>query len=127
MNDSISSEQIRRKNMIMFASLLFNKMSKKYGGATTLNELTMLNYGFVCEARGEDISVMNAARDLGMAKSTASRILTGMRAKGFVTEATDPSDRRRRNFRLAESYLCRGDSDIQDLLDWCSTPGHNLV
>ena len=127
MNDSISSEQIRRKNLIMFASLLFNKMSKKYGGATTLNELTMLNYGFVCDARGENISVMNAARDLGMAKSTVSRILTGMRAKGFISEATDPSDRRRRNFRLAESYLNRGDTDIQELLDWCATPGHNLV
>ena len=111
----------------MFASLLFNKMSTKYGGSTTLNELTMLNYGFVCNARGEEISVTNAARDLNMPKSTASRILTGMRAKGFVTEMTHPTDRRKRVFRLKAAYLNKGDTDIKELLDWCKEPGHNLV
>ena len=111
----------------MFASMLFNMMANKYGGATTLNELTMLNYGFVCSARGEDVSVTNAARDLDMPKSTASRILTGMRSKGFVTEETHPTDRRKRVFRLADAYLDKGDSDIRELLDWCADPEHKLV
>ena len=127
MNKKISTEQTRRNNLIMFASLLFNKMSTKYGGSTTLNELTMLNYGFVCNARGEEVSVTNAARDLGMPKSTASRILTGIRAKGFVTEETHPTDRRKRVFRLKAAYLNKGDADIKELLDWCKEPGHNLV
>ena len=127
MDDSISSDDSRRENIIMFAALLFNKMSRKYGGSTTLNELLMLNYGFVCNARGEDISVMNAVRDLKMAKSTVSRILTGMRSKGFITEETHPHDRRRRLFRLADAYLNRGDADIRELLDWCGTPGNNLT
>ena len=127
MDESISSGESRRNNLIMFASLLFNMMSRKYGGSTTLNELTMLNYGFVCNARGEDISVMIVVRDLKMAKSTVSRILTGMRAKGFITEATHPNDRRRRLFRLADEYLNRGDADIQELLDWCGTEGNSLV
>ena len=127
MVENTSAEQTHRKNMIMFASLLFNMMSDKYGGGTTLNELTMLNYGFVCNARGEDIAVMNAARDLDMPKSTASRILTGMRSKGFVTEEAHPTDRRRRVFRLKSAYLNRGDDDIKVLLDWCAEPEHNLV
>ena len=127
MTETKSNDQARRENLIMFASLLFNKMAKKYGGATTLNELKMLNYGFVCHARGEDLSVMNATRDLGMPKSTVSRILTGMRAKGFIIEEINPRDRRRRTFRLKDAYLSKGDSDIQDLLRWCSTPENSLV
>ncbi len=127
MTETISGDQIRRKNLIMFASLLFNKMTKKYGGATTLNELRMLNYGFVCDARGEEISVMNAARELGMTKSTVSRILTGMRAKGFVIEEMHAKDRRRRIFRLADAYLNKTDSDMRDLLQWCSVSGNSLV
>ena len=127
MTETISGDEIRRKNLIMFTALLFNKMSKKYGGAITLNELTMLNYGFVCDARGEEISVMNAVRELGMAKATVSRILTGMRAKGFVIEEMHPKDRRRRIFRLADAYLNKTDSDIRDLLQWCSVSGNSLV
>jgi len=127
MAETMSSEDACRRNLIMFASLLFNKMSNKYGGSTTLNELVMLNYGFVCNVRGEAIYVTNAARELAMATSTVSRILTGMRAKGFVVEETHPTDRRRRIFHLAETYLNKGDSDIRDLLQWCSTPGNSLV
>ena len=127
MTGIISDDNNCRSNLILFASLLFNKMARKYGGGTTLNELTLLNYGFVCNAPGEDIYVTNAARDLGIAKSTLSRILTGMRAKRFVVEEMHPTDRRRRVFRLAEAYLNRGDSDIRDLLDWCSATGNSLV
>jgi len=102
-------------------------MSDKYGGATTLNELVMLNYGFVCHARGNAICVTKAASDLDMPKSTVSRILTGMRAKGFVTEQVHPKDRRRRIFRLAETYLRRGDNDIRHFLEWCAEPENALV
>ena len=73
------------------------------------------------------MSVMNATRDLGMPKSTVSRILTSMRAKGFVVEEVHPGDRRRRIFRLTDAYLNAGDSDIQDLLRWCSAPENSLV
>jgi len=116
----------RRANLIAFASLLFNRMSAKYGGATTLNELAILNYGFVCHARGTDIYVTQASADLNMPKSTVSRILTGMRCKGFVTEEVDPSDRRRRIFKLGNEYLNRGDKDIQIFLDWCAKPQNRL-
>ena len=116
-----------RCNLIQFASLLFNRMSEKYGGATTLNELKMLNYGFVCHANREDLSVTQAAKDLGIAKSTVSRILTDMRAKGFVTEEAHPTDRRRRLFHLADTYLNRGDTDIRMLLDWCGRPENALT
>ena len=107
--------------------MLFNRMSDKYGGTTTLNELKMLNYGFVRFAQGKDISVTRAAEDLQMPKSTVSRILTDMRAKGFVTEEIHPSDGRRRVFRLAERHLEVGDTDIRNFLDWCSRPGNELV
>lgn len=102
-------------------------MSEKYGDATTLNELVMLNYGFVCHARGDDIYVTSAASTLGMLKSTVSRILTGMRAKGFVTERIHPEDRRRRIFTLAGAYLNRGKNDIRELLEWCAKPENALV
>ncbi len=107
--------------------MLFNKMSDKYGGATTLNELVVLHHGFVCHALGDSIAVTSAAKSLGMPKSTVSRILTGMRAKGFVTEQVHPEDRRRRVFRLAEAHLNRGSNDIRQLLEWCAEPENALV
>ena len=122
-----SDESHLRANLIEFAYLLFSRMSVKYGGATTLNELVMLNYGFVCHLREEAIYVTTAASDLGMPKSTASRILTGMRAKGLVTEQVHVKDRRRRIFRLSDTYLSRGDDDIQNMLKWCAKPGNSLV
>lgn len=116
-----------RSNFIELASMLFNRMAEKYGGTTTLNELKLLNYGFVCFAQGQDMSVTQAAVDLEMPKSTVSRILTEMRAKGFVTEAIHPDDRRRRLFRLAEAYRHNGDLDIRRFLEWCAEPGNELA
>ena len=102
-------------------------MAEKYGGATTLNELTLLNYGFVCHANNQDMCVTQASQDLNMPKSSVSRILTGMRAKGFVTESTHPFDRRRRIFTLADEYLNQGDKDIQNLLRWCAEPENRFA
>ncbi len=127
MQETNSIDPFLRANLIRFASMLFNRMGAKYGGMTTLNELAVLNYGFVCNARNEDISVSGAASELNMSKSTVSRILTGMRARGFITEHVHPTDRRRRIFRLADGYLDQGDSDIQNFLDWCAEPENTLT
>ncbi len=104
--------------LIRFASLLFNRMSGKYGRATTLNELVIMNYGFFCHMRGEDIRVTKAATVLGIPKSTVSRVLTDMRAKRFICEYAHPTDRRRRIIELADSYLNRSFSDMRQVLEW---------
>lgn len=123
---SQSEDQLLRANLIEFAAKLFRRMSDKYGGSTTLNELLILNYGFLRHAHGKSICVTTAASDLGMSKSTVSRIITGMRAKGFVTESVHPADGRRRVVKLAAAYLSQGDDDIQKFLDWCAQPEHSL-
>jgi len=116
-----------RANLIQFVAMLFRRMNQKYGGGTTLNELVLLNYGFLCNSRGETLGVTKAAHDLGMSKSTVSRILTGMRAKGFVKELEHPTDGRRRVFTLADAYLHKGDDDIQIFLDWCAKDENRLA
>ena len=120
-------DQMLRANLIRFASLLFNKVSDKYGGDTTLNELVIMNYGFICHSRGEDIGVTKTATDLCIPKSTVSRILTGMRAKGFISEYAHPTDRRRRIFKLADSFLDRSHSDMRQMLEWCAKPENALA
>jgi DNA-binding MarR family transcriptional regulator len=102
-------------------------MAQKYGGATTLNELLILNYGFMCHSTGKEITVTQSAIDLDMPKSSVSRILTGMRAKGFVRETTDPTDKRRRIFRLSSRYLGQGEKDIERFLKWVSKPENSLT
>jgi DNA-binding MarR family transcriptional regulator len=102
-------------------------MAQKYGGATTLNELLMLNYGFVRHSMGKAVTVTEAAIDLDMPKSSVSRILTGMRAKGFVRETIDPTDKRRRVFRLSRRYLDQGEEDIEKFLQWASKPENSLI
>jgi len=121
------NELMYRANLIKFAAMLFRRMSEKYGGSTTLNELVILNYGFLCHSRGETIGVTKAAHDLAMSKSTVSRIVTGMRAKGFVTEAVHPTAVRRREFTLADAYLGRGDDDIQKFLAWCAQAENRMA
>ena len=127
MSDIADLDEKLRRNLIRFASLLFSTMASKYGGSTTLNELLMLNYGFVCHAMGKELNVTGASKDLGMPKSTVSRLLTEMRAKGFVTECQHPTDRRKRIFHLAEPYLDRGNTDIRHLLDWCARAENRLA
>ncbi len=122
-----NNEQMFRANFIEFAAMLFRRMHQKYGGGTTLNELVLLNYGFLCHSRGETIGITKAAGDLGMSKSTVSRIVTGMRAKGFVKEIEHPTDGRRRVFTLADAYLGRGDDDIQKFLVWCAKKEHRMA
>lgn len=127
MNDIPDLDEHLRRNLIRFASLLFSTMASKYGGSTTLNELLMLNYGFVCHAMGKELNVTAASKDLEMPKSTVSRLLTEMRAKGFVKERQHPTDRRKRIFHLADPYLDRGNADIQHLLDWCAQTENRLA
>lgn len=122
LNDIPCLDEKLRKNLIRFASLLFSTMATKYGGSTTLNELLMLNYGFICHSTGKELRVTSASKDLQMPKSTVSRLLTGMRAKGFVKEHQHQLDRRKRVFHLADEFLDRGNTDIEQLLDWCAKP-----
>ena len=131
MNESENASRDRfprpRSNFIELARMLYTRMAEKFGGTTTLNVLKMLDYGFVCFAQRDDIFVTKAAEDLAMPKSTVSRILTEMRAKGFVSEEIHSHDGRRRVFRLAEDYQEGGDTDIKRFLDWCAKPGNELV
>ena len=120
MSETIAYRQKNHANLIQFASMLFRLVTEKYGGSTTLNELTVLNYGFVRHSRGKDISVTRAADDLSIPKSSVSRILTGLRSKGLVIEEPHPSDRRRRIFKVSNLQLSRGEIEIGELLEWCS-------
>ncbi len=78
-------------------------LSAKHCGSMTLNELVIMNYGFVCHVQGEDIRVTKTATDLGLPNSTVSRIFNGTRARGFIYEYAHPTDQRRRFFELADS------------------------
>ena len=127
MNERQKTRPNLQANLVRFASFLFNRMAQKYGGATTLNELLMLNYGFVRHSMGKEVTVTEAAIDLDMPKSSVSRILTGMRAKGFVRETIDPTDKRRRVFRLSRRYLDQGEEDIEKFLQWASKPENSLI
>lgn len=126
-NTRLFDDQSVRTNLFQFTALIFTRLSEKYGGGTTLNELLLINYGFRCHFRGTPICVSNAAIDLGMSKSTVSRIISGMRAKGIVTETRHPTDGRRHIIRLASAFLERSDIDIEEYLSWCALPENALA
>jgi len=118
---------MRGKNLFRLTSLLLSALTRKYGGSTTLNELLILNYGFVCHLKGKELCVTGASTDLRIPKSTTSRILTKMRANGLVREFQHPTDRRRTYFRLAEDYLAEGSHEIGKLLEWCAQAENGLA
>jgi DNA-binding MarR family transcriptional regulator len=112
-----------RAHMVALASNLFRLVWAKYGGTTTLNELLVLNYGVMRDQAGADIAVTGAAKALNLPKSTVSRALTNMRARGLVIEEVNPADKRRRVFRLAPEFRQRTHGDIDRLLHWCAAHG----
>lgn len=106
------------RDVVELAQRLFNLMRKKYGGGTTLNELAILNYVFVCRVSGDAVTATGAAEFLNMPLTTALRALHKMLENGFLKESRDPSDGRVIIYRMSDNYSSQGDKDIKSLLDW---------
>jgi len=115
------------RNLIELISLVLQTSAASVGGAASLNELLVTHHVARCTARGDAITVTNAARSLGMPKATVSRILTDMRSRGLTVEDANQLDGRSHFIRLTDDYLERIRQEMREIVDWCQKPENALT
>lgn len=92
-------------------------LSEKYGGASTLNEIRVMNGIMLAEETGCcHPGVTSLADALEMPKATVSRAVANLMAKGWVAEEADPDDRRKRLLRTTGAHAERNPADVERLV-----------
>ena len=104
--------------VVEYAKNLFRMLTEKYGGASTLNELRVINQVILCHSKGRSCSVTALYKATGIPKSTVSRIVTNLQRDGWVSDRPDRTDRRKRIISLGPSSLDRTTEDINKAVQW---------
>lgn len=102
----------------IFTFKLFEKMSMKYGGETTINELRVMNCAYYYHFADKVCYQKTMVKQLGITKSTVSRSVFNLVKKGWLVEVLEEDDRRLHRLCLGEQALCRAESDWQESIDW---------
>jgi len=86
--------------LLEFHRILLKEMAGKYGGDRTLNEIRVLNQIVRCGIEGRTCSVTALHTKTGIPIPTVSRAVANLQKGGWVTEARDPDDGRKRIISL---------------------------
>jgi len=104
--------------VVEFAKNTFRILAEKYGGASTLNELRVINQVILCHIKGRSCSVTALHKATGIPKSTVSRIVTNLQRDGWVSDRPDRTDRRKRIISPGHRSLDRTPEDISKAIQW---------
>jgi DNA-binding MarR family transcriptional regulator len=106
-----------------FTRTLYRKLSERFGGETTLNELRVINQVVRCHLAGRTCCVTALHRVTGIPIPTVSRSVANLQRDGGLSERPDPSDGRKRIIFLSPRSveLAQDDIDgtIQCINDFC--------
>ena len=116
--------KLSEKSVTAVARLLLARMSKRFGGDCTLNELRVMNAVSVHSFSDGACSPTWLARETGIPKSTVSRSLASLVSKGWLIERKDTEDRRRRIIELSEKAKTQRSDDLEAVFDWIKESGH---
>jgi len=112
--------RITNNTITEFSALLFRKMSEKYGGETTLNELRVMNQVWRCHLRCSkcDCGPTALSEMTGIPKSTVSRTVFNLIQAGWLVEERHPNDRRRNIVRPGPRSTARIEADWRECIEW---------
>ncbi len=110
--------RITEATITKFGWHFFKKMSTKYGGDTTINELRVINQVYACHSEERTTGVMELSRKLDIPKSTVSRAVFSLLVRGWLAEEPHEEDGRRREVTLGPVALERREADWRDCIDW---------
>jgi DNA-binding MarR family transcriptional regulator len=115
---SNNPHEITGQAVLKFSRMLFRSVAEKYGGATTLNELRIMNQIVVSHFTGQICYVTTLHGVTGIPIPTVSRSVAHLRSQGWLSEQPDPDDGRKRLISLGPRSLDRIYNDIDGDVEW---------
>ncbi len=104
--------------VVEFAKNLFRMLAVKYGGASTLNELRIMNQVNLCHIKGRSCSVTALHKVTGIPISTVSRSVSNLQGEGWLSDRRDRTDGRKRIISRGRRSLDRTPEDISKSIQW---------
>ena len=104
--------------VVEFTRGLMRLLAEQHGGDTTLNELRIMNQLILCLLKGCRCSVTALHNVTGIPMPTVSRIVTHLKAEGWLSERADPDDGRKRIITLGPHCVNETSGAVDDLVDW---------
>ncbi len=104
--------------VVEFAKNLFRMLGEKYGGATTLNELRVINQVILCHIKGRSCSVTGLHKETGIPISTVSRTVCNLQGEGWISDRRDRTDGRKRIISPGHRSLDQTPEDIRKSVQW---------
>lgn len=101
-----------------FAKNLLKMLNEKYGSATTLNELRVMNQVILCHINGRSCSVTALHKATGIPISTVSRTVCNLQREGWISDRQHKTDGRKRIISPGERSLDQTPEDISKLIQW---------
>jgi len=104
--------------VVEFAKNLLTMLNEKYGSATTLNELRVMNQVNLCHINGRSCSVTALHKETGIPISTVSRTVCNLQREGWISERQHRTDGRKRIISPGDRALDQTPEDISKLIHW---------
>ena len=104
--------------VVEFTRNLFRMMARKYGGASTLNELRIINQVLLCRLKGRTCCVTALHKVTGIPVPTVSRAVANLQSDGWLSDRRDPADGRKRIISLGPRSLEQTPGDIKGAIRW---------
>jgi DNA-binding MarR family transcriptional regulator len=101
-----------------FMRNMFRMLAERLGGATTLNELRVLNQVILCRLDGHSCNVTALHKVTGIPKPTVSRAVANLQDDGYLSERRDPDDGRKRIISIGPIFLELVRNDIDGAIQW---------
>ncbi len=109
---------VTARAVVEFTRILYRRLSERFGGETTLNELRVINQVVCCHLDGRTCCVTDLHKMTGIPIPTVSRVVGHLQDGGWLSAQQDPDDGRRRIISLGPRSRERTCSDITKAIQW---------
>jgi DNA-binding MarR family transcriptional regulator len=106
MKGKLSKQEFRSTHQLkILIGNFLHLLSENFKGDTTLNHLEIGNYiGLMCQYEDQPTSNKDIADALGIPRSTVSRIVADLIARGWVVQVPHPEDGRKKLFVIPHDH-----------------------
>lgn len=104
--------------VVEFARNGLRILSDKYGGDCTINEARVMVQIIYCHLDGKTCSVTGLHKSTGIPIPTVSRAVANLQREGWLSEARDPDDGRKRVISFGPRSLERTPDDLEWSVQW---------
>ncbi len=115
---SIYPQEVTAHAVVAFTRYLFKGLAEIYGGASTLNELRVMNQVILCHIKGRSCSVTALHKATEIPIVTVSRTIANLQREGWVSDRRDMTDGRKRIISPGHRSLDLTPEDISKSIQW---------